>query len=312
MWIFDKSTDPVFNLAAEEWLLSRHAGPVLRIWRNAPCVVLGRHQIPCREVNLPLAVQRHVPVLRRASGGGTVYHDEGNLNFTILTGPDGDVSIDFERMCAPVIAALGELGLPAVHAGRGELRLGEKKISGGAAHLQRGKLLYHGTLLYAADCATLEELLAVQADGVQAKSIRSVRRTVVNISEVFPKLFTGFDAFADHFAEALACQLGLAGECPRALTDAERGEITSLTSKYRSLEWNCGASPAYVVKTRGGFEITVKTGRIAEISGESLVLWPDGLAGALTGCFHEIQSLTEVLANFDQFPGCPVPLDFFP
>ena len=307
MRYFDTGNDPACNLAAEEWLLSATSGPVLRVWRNAPSLICGRHQIPCLEADLPEAARRGVPLLRRLSGGGTVYHDGGNLNFTILLGPDKGLSIDFARMTAPVLAALAHLGIPAEHPGRGELRLFGKKISGGAAQLARGRLLYHGTLLFSADLGALETLLSPRKGTVEAKSVRSVRSEVANLSEALPGRFAGIDAFAAEFEAALAGELGLAGESPQDFSDADRAQIAALAEKYRTDEWNAGASPAYRAKSRGGALVEVRDGRITSLSGDTDL--PEGLAKALVGVFHSPSALAD---GFARFPGAGSPDDFFP
>jgi len=287
-------------------------GPVLRVWRSAPSVVCGRHQIPCMEANRIEAARRGVPVLRRMSGGGTVYHDFGNLNYTILSGPEKGLGIDFLRMMAPVVAALGALGVPAEHLGRGDVRLLGKKISGNAAHLHKGRLLHHGTLLFSADLDTLEALLEVPEGRVHSKSIRSVRAKVVNISEACPGLFPEFEAFADAFGAELAAELGLEGEIPRAFTPDEVATIELLAAKYRSLEWNVGASPDYTAQCRGGFEAAVKDGRIAVLTGTGTGGWPQGLKDVLAGCFHDPESIARGIASFGNVAALPSPADFFP
>jgi lipoate-protein ligase A len=305
MRIADERTDPAFNLAAEEWLMGM-GEPVLRLWRNSPCLVAGRHQILCREADLPEAARRGIPVLRRDSGGGTVYHDLGNLNFTILTAPGEKPSIDFDRMTGPVLAALAALGIPATHGGKGALFCEGKKISGGAAHLKRGRLLYHGTLLYSADLAALARLLAVPGERVESRAVRSEPRAVANLAELFPGRFASMQTFADAFGEALARELGLSGEEVRDFSEDEAAAIETLAAKYRSAEWNVGNSPDYRATTRGGFLLTVKEGKIVEVAGPAA---SPVLSAELAGVWHDVASVAQALAGI----GSPVPPQaFFP
>jgi lipoate-protein ligase A len=305
MRIADERTDPAFNLAAEEWLMGAEE-PVLRLWRNSPCLVAGRHQILCREADLPEAARRNVPVLRRDSGGGTVYHDMGNLLFTILTAPGEKPSIDFDRMSAPVLAALSALGIPAEHGDKGALFYQGKKISGGAAHLKKGRLLYHGTLLFSADLAALARLLAVPGERVESRAVRSEPRAVANLAELFPGRFASVQDFAEAFGDTLARELGLSGEAVRAFSEDEAVAIETLAAKYRSAEWTLGNSPDYRAFSRGGFLLTVHEGKIAAVEGEAV---SPALSDALANCWHDMEAVAEALAKI----GSPLPPEaFFP
>jgi len=305
MRIADERTDPAFNLAAEEWLMDVKE-PVLRLWRNAPCLVAGRHQILCREADLPEAARRGLPVLRRDSGGGTVYHDLGNLNFTILAPPGERASIDFDRMTGPVLSALASLDIPAEHGGKGALYCRERKLSGGAAHLKKGRLLYHGTLLFSADLAALARLLAVPGECVESRAVRSEPRPVANLAALFPERFASIHAFADAFGNALAEALGLSREPVRAFSEQEATAIETISAIYPSAAWNSGNSPDYRAATRGGFSLTVKEGKIMEVTGSAA---SPALVGALSGLWHDVAAVREALAGI----GSPVPPEaFFP
>jgi lipoate-protein ligase A len=305
MRIADERTDPAFNLAAEEWLMGLEE-PVLRLWRNSPCLVAGRHQILCREADLPEAARRGVPVLRRDSGGGTVYHDSGNLNFTILTAPGEKPSIDFARMCAPVLAALSALGIHAEHGGKGALFCEGRKISGGAAHLKKGRLLYHGTLLFSADLAALARLLAVPGERVESRAVRSEPRVVANLAELFPGRFASVKTFADAFGDALARELGLSGEEVRAFSEEEAAAIETLAVNYQGKEWNCGNSPDYRAFTRGGFSLTVHEGKIAAVEGAAA---SPTLSDTFANCWHDMAAVAEELERI----GSSLPPEaFFP
>jgi lipoate---protein ligase len=296
MLIHDPATDPFQNLAAEEFLLREVTEPVLRLWRSGSCVVVGRHQIPCVEVNIIEAARRNVPVVRRLSGGGAVYHDLGNVNFTIIRPLERGEGIDFNRMLAPIVAALNQMGFAATHAGRGDVRLDGKKISGNAAYLWRGRILHHGTLLFDADLGALEALLDVPAGGAiwQAKSVQSIRSRVVNIRDAAcAARFADAGAFADAFMMTLAPMLGEDAAGARAFTDAEKARIWEIAlATYQTPEWNLGAAPDYALERpawAGGprLRLNVKGGRVAGVEIENDAAATAMLAKALVGRWHE-------------------------
>lgn len=240
MLIVDSTSDPWFNLAAEEFLLKEVRRPLLRIWRSSKSVVIGRHQIPEAEVNLDLAAKNGVPILRRLSGGGAVYHDMGNVNFTLVTNRIPFGGVNFELLMAPIVAALNLIGVPARHVGRGDLRLEEKKISGDAIYLWKGCSLHHGTLLFNADLDMLDALLDVRDDGKQRpKSIRSVRSPVTNIENTCKGRFADIEAFMSAFGKALSTLLAQDPHETRIFTDEEKKRINEIAdATYRRPEWN--------------------------------------------------------------------------
>jgi len=318
MLILDHDTAPAFNLAADEFLLREVEEPVVRLWRNSPCVVVGRHQIPCMEVNLMEAYRRDIPVHRRISGGGAVYHDLGNVNFSIIAPLEKGKGIDFERMLAPVIEALNALGIPARHLGRGDVRLGEFKISGNAAYLWRGRCLHHGTLLFDADLDALEALLDVQAEQEwQGRSVRSIRSRVVNIDPFVTERFANTPAFMNSLAQELGHIYGTDHHAPRAFSEAEKERIGTLrNSKYATPEWICGAAPAYRLERmlddqHTALHLSVRNGQI-----ESVELSEDkeenlSLCKTLKGCWHDPKSLTARLEKLNDQPKKPPNLRYF-
>ncbi|MFA5257116.1 MAG: lipoate--protein ligase family protein [Opitutales bacterium] len=245
MLILDPETDPAFNLSAEEFLLRNFDEPVVRLWRNVPCVVVGRHQIPRLEVNLAEAGRRGIPVFRRISGGGAVYHDLGNVNFSFIAPLGKGQSIDFDRMLAPVVDALNALGIPALHIGRGDVRLGGAKISGSAAYLWRGRCLHHGTLLFDADLDALEALLDVPAaTAAHEHSVRSVRSRVVNIARHSPGRFANTEEFMGALGRELMRQRGSPDQTAREFSADENVRIAEIgNGRYATSDWNLGEHP---------------------------------------------------------------------
>jgi lipoate-protein ligase A len=306
MLILDPVAEPAFNLAAEQYLHQEASGHILRLWRNTPCVVIGRHQIPCMEVRLMEAQRRGVPVLRRATGGGAVYHDLGNINYTLAKPLEKGEGIDFDRTLTPVLAALTSLGIPAEHRGRGDVRLRGLKISGSAAGIWRGRVIHHGTLLYDADLGALEALLEVGgAPGFEARGIRSIRSRVCNLKDALPPgTFTDAWAFGLAFAEALLARLpaAYAEGGRRDFSDYEASRIRAIReATFATDAWNSGASPAYALERElpglGRVRMRVEEGRITSLAGISDnadAVAP--LAALLKGRMHDPQALATALA----------------
>jgi len=246
--VIQPATDPYFNLAAEEYLLAHEDEDVFLLWRNAPVVVIGRNQNAWAEVDLPYVEENGIAVVRRLSGGGAVFHDLGNVNFTFLTARTAG-GIDFGRFTAPIIDALAELGVAAVPDGRNDLAVGTPegpaKISGNAQAVWRRpdgaeRLLHHGTILLSADLTHLAAALRVRPEKLRARGIASVRRRVTNLADLpgFPPMTP--EAFVAHLAAH-------AGRRPdavrRPLTAEETAGIERLREeKYATWEWNWGAS----------------------------------------------------------------------
>jgi lipoate-protein ligase A len=194
------STDPAVNFALERELLNGREGDFLLLYINSPCVVIGRNQAEAAEADLDLCAREGIPVIRRISGGGTVWHDGGNVNFAFITAADGKSPLD-DKPLEPVIAALHAMGVEAVAGSRGELLVGGKKISGTASCVRRGRRLFHGTLLFDADLDAMRRALAGDR-AARGRKVSSVPSVTVNLRP----LLGGFDT-APQFLEGLAAEL---------------------------------------------------------------------------------------------------------
>lgn len=189
------SRDPEYNFSLEQELLERE-GDFLLLYINSPCVVIGRNQRPEAEADLDYCARANIPVVRRITGGGAVWHDEGNINWAFVASTE-KMPPD-EKPLAPVIAVLRELGVRARAGSRGELLCGGKKISGTASCVKRGRRLFHGTLLFDADLDRMARALA----GDPAKRGRRVASVPANVANVGP-LAHGIDT-ARKFMAAMA------------------------------------------------------------------------------------------------------------
>jgi len=249
-------TSPYFNLASEEYLLKCFQEDVFLLYRNVPSIVVGKHQNTLAEINLPFVQEQEILVARRISGGGTVFHDLGNLNFAFFTtGKEGDL-VNYRRATLPIIEALGEMGLEAKLGKRNEILHKKLKISGTASHVWKKRVLHHGTLLFSSEMGDLSAALKSVQERFTDRAVRSVPSQVTNIR--------------DHLAESLNVeqfQERILGHMLKTNKDArfyqfspadiaeieERGD-----SKFATWEWNFGYSPKYQFCK----SITFKSGRL--------------------------------------------------
>lgn len=241
--LISENTEPSFNLASEEVLLKLRTEDYFLLYRNAPSIVVGKHQNTLAEINLPYVEKNGIPVIRRISGGGTVFHDLGNLNFAFITsGREGEL-VDYKRHTQPIIEALKEMGLDVSLGKRNEILLGKRKISGTASHVFKKRVLHHGTLLFSSRMDDLSRALKVKSGKFEDRAVKSVRSEVTNISEHlvhkievndFKKLL--FDSILDSMEGAMKYQYN----------EEDLNEITKLKKdKFSTWEWNFGYSPRY-------------------------------------------------------------------
>ena len=302
-FIYNACTDAPFNLAAEEWLLHNSETDVFMLWRNAPAVIVGRNQNSHSEINTEYVQKHNIPVGRRLTGGGAVFHDLGNVNFTFISLDNQSGLLDFRRFATPIVNALNALGVACEFTGRNDLVVGENKISGNAQHAHRDRLLHHGTLLYAADldsvCAAVRPSPAKYVD----KSVKSVRGRVRNIVD-FMSSPMPIEDFIHYLMRYVANDQKAESSCLRA--DEIEGIEKLAEERYRSWHWNYGYSPNYAfersTKTPGGVldvRMDVRNGVIANIR-----LFGDyfgvrdvvELEDTLCGCRHEREALKRRLA----------------
>lgn len=253
------SHDPAFNLALEEYcLLNLAMEPgYLLLYVNDPCIVIGKHQNAWEEINTDLVEEHRIPVLRRISGGGTVYHDRGNLNFSFLRPHHSQHFNNYTHFTGAVAEALQGMGVPAALNARGDILIGEGKISGSAQAMRKGRLCSHGTLLFRADLKRISPFLRPKPGTFTSCSRQSVRSPVANAGDHLPPSFT-ITQLQNALADALLPH-PVQQYTPSA---AQLAEVETLAAtKYRTWEWNYGESPAFVVERTGvvdGEQVSVK------------------------------------------------------
>lgn len=216
------------------------------LWQNEPAVVVGRFQNTLQEINQPFINAHAIPVARRISGGGTVYHDLGNLCFSFILPDVTPGTMDASRYIRPVITALSQIGFPVNVTRRHDLLINGKKFSGNAMALHKNRLLFHGTLLFDTDLDKLEQVLKPASDKVESKGIKSVRSKVTNLKPYAPR---GMDL--QQFKQALQQRL-FENKLPAEYqpTSEDRAEIQKLVeSKYLSWDWTFGRNPSTHVRS---------------------------------------------------------------
>lgn len=296
--LIGRDTDPRRNLAREESLLLRYGadGPdetILYLWQNAPVVVIGRNQNAWQECRVTAMERDGVLLARRTTGGGAVYHDAGNLNFSFLGPRD---RYDLDRQLGVIRSAVAAFGIDCEFSGRNDLLADGRKFSGNAFRFTRFGSLHHGTLLVSADFSALGRYLRPSEAKLKAKGIRSVSSRVVNLSELAPVTIA---SLTDALCRAYGAQYGAgAPEDADALTWPG---FDALVSRNASWEWNCGAAPAFDAQLEHRFawgelqlQLTLRDGITAEAAVYSDAMDPElapALAAALRGCRFTAEDL---------------------
>lgn len=239
-YLTNTSTDPHYNMAFDEFCLERLQAdePVFYLWQNRPAVIIGLNQSAYAEVNLRYLEENGIVLARRVTGGGAVYHDLQNLNYTI-TGRIRDLERDFPAYVETMVRALRALGVPAELSGRNDILVDGRKCSGFAKRVSRDRLMIHGTLMYDVDIDALTKALAVPGSKLSAAGVASVRSRIANLKDCLPQ-FSCIGEFQDALQELLA---GTDGEI--VLTPDQFAAIEAdANAKFRTWDWNFGHSPA--------------------------------------------------------------------
>ena len=304
-----KSTDPAFNLALEQYAfdaLPRDRSWFL-LWRNHNAIVIGRHQNTLAEINEEAVREREVTVVRRLSGGGAVYHDLGNLNFTFIQDAGQAGQLDMGLFCRPVAQALQAMGVNAQVNGRNDITIDGQKFSGNSQYIREGRVMHHGTILYSSDLETVGQVLRVDPEKIQATGVRSVRARVTTVRAHMPRPVP-LAQFKARLLEEIARERPME---PYTLTQADIAAVEAIKkARYDCWEWNYGVSPPCDLLRRRRVEgcglvearIRLEEGRIAGISffGDFFsAVEPEELAGLLQGCPLREEDLSARLAGVE-------------
>lgn len=247
IFLKNDSTDPYFNIALEEYFLKNleFEDTIFSLWQNKPSIIIGKHQNPYAEVNHKFVLEHNIPIARRITGGGAVYHDLGNLNFTFITKVDHFDSIDIASYIMPIVEALNRIGLDARLSDRNSITIDGKKISGTAESFSNKKLLCHGTLLFNSDLKILKEALKPPNITIETKSVKSIPGVVANIKDFLEHKYD-----ISTFKKKLINQIF--SDIPYkeySLTENDINNIEKLAKeKFSTWDWIYGESPPFTIR----------------------------------------------------------------
>lgn len=301
------TTDPAHNLAVEEYVFEKlpRDRTYFMLWQNDNAIIIGKHQNTLAQINEAYVKANRIRVVRRLSGGGAVYHDLGNLNFTFIADAGEKETLNMKLFCQPIVRALAAIGVHAQINGRNDITIDGRKFSGNSQYVKNGRVMHHGTILFDSDLEVVNCALQVDPAKIQAKGIQSVRSRVTNVSEYLTR-----DISLEQFRQLLLKQL--LQETPGeeyVLTPVDLAEIEKLRAeRYDTWQWNYGASPECTLLKKCRVEgcgtveayLTVEHGFIekAELRGDFFsVKEPEELARRLVGCRPEAAEYAKALQD---------------
>ncbi|MFA1713508.1 lipoate--protein ligase [Peribacillus frigoritolerans] len=302
-------TDPRINLAIEEYAL-KHLNideTYLLFYINRPSIIIGRNQNTIEEINSDYVDEKGITVVRRLSGGGAVYHDLGNLNFSFITKDDGDSFHNFKKFTQPVVETLEKLGIHAELSGRNDILAEGKKISGNAMFSTKGRMFSHGTLLFQSEMDHIVSALKVKKDKIESKGIKSIRSRVGNIAD-FLKEPMSVEEFRSFLLQNIFKDSGEVTEYVLTETDWEKiHEISE--DRYQNWEWNYGKSPKFNLQNSHRFPVGSVDIRLEVNRGiiENCKIYGDffgvgevaDIERKLTGTRYEKEAISRVLDEID-------------
>ena len=252
-YIINDSNETAYNIALEEFAFKKMLDEdmIFLLWINKPSIIVGRHQNTIEEINRDYVRENGIEVVRRISGGGAVYHDYNNLNYTIISKENEDRAFDFKSFSVPVIKTLEELGVKAEFTGRNDLEIDGKKICGNAQAYINGRIMHHGCLLFDVDLSVLAKALKVSKDKIESKGVKSVRARVTNIVDELPEKIT-VEEFKNLLLDYMKREYPEMTEYK--LTEEDIAEINKAKEeKFGNWDWNYGKSPEYNIERKTKF-----------------------------------------------------------
>ncbi len=309
IYLESPSTDAEWNLALEQYVFDEmdRSQSYFMLWQNANAIIIGKNQNTIEEINQEFVREHDIQVVRRLSGGGAVYHDLGNLNFTYIVDGESDSNMDMRVFCEPIARALRQLGVEAEVNGRNDITIDGQKFSGNSQYIRDHRIMHHGTLMFDSDLSMLSNCLRVSKDKIESRGIKSVRSRVTNISDHLAQDITLQD-FKETLLRFMSEEETLVWQ---PLTQKDLNRVEEIRQqRYGTWEWNYGYSPEYHVtreqRVDGCGRVTVsmeiREGLITEMAfygdyfgnGDT-----SDLALALTGCPARAEDLLERLRGTD-------------
>lgn len=242
------STDPHFNLALEQHVFDHldRSRAYFMLWQNDNAVIVGKYQNTIEEINPAFVAEHGIKVARRLSGGGAVYHDLGNLNFTFIMDAGDSGRLDFKFFCEPVIKTLRTLGVNAEINGRNDITIDGRKFSGNSQYLKQGRVMHHGTIMFDSNLEVVSKALLVSGDKIESKGVKSIRSRVTNVVEHMKN-----PVAIDEFRAVLLKHIIGDERVDYGLTESDLAAVNQLRGgKYATWDWNYGASPDYSIRKK--------------------------------------------------------------
>lgn len=303
-------TDPMVNLAIEEYILENfgETDSYLLFYINQPSIIIGRNQNTIEEINTNYVDENNIKVVRRLSGGGAVYHDEQNLNFSFITKDDGDSFQNFKKFTQPIVDALNDKGVAAEMQGRNDIVVDGRKISGNAMFSTKGRLFSHGTLMLNSAVEELTKALKVNKLKIESKGIKSVRSRVANINEFLDEELS-MEEFKEMILKHVFDVEDVKDVPEYVLTQNDWDKIYDISkNRYQDWQWNYGKSPAFNIQESHKFpaglvdvRLNVKNGIIenATIFGDFFGVGNiSDLEQKIIGLRHDRKTIEEALDDF--------------
>lgn len=247
-YIVNNSHNPVYNVALEAYAFRELLAEdeLFILWINEPTIVIGKHQNAIEEINKTYTDEHGIHVVRRLSGGGAVYHDLNNLNYTIISNKSQEGTFDFKTFSQPVIETLADLGVTATFTGRNDLEIDGKKFCGNAQAYYKGRMMHHGCLLFDVDMTVLGNALQVSKDKIESKGVKSVRARVTNILDELPEKMT-VEAFSNQLLNKM--KESYPDMTEYIFSDDELKNIQALADQqFGTWDWTYGKAPEYTIK----------------------------------------------------------------
>ena len=247
VYLESPSTDPAFNLALEQFVFDEmpRDQEYFMLWQNKNAIIVGKYQNTAAEINAAYVKEHDIQVIRRLSGGGAVYHDLGNINFTFITDAEHGETIDLAVFCQPVVKALAQLGVTAEITGRNDITIEGQKFSGNAQYVRQGRIMHHGTIMFDSNLSVVAQALNVPKDKIESKGIKSVRSRVTNVKP-YVKGDIGIREFWDVLKRYMVEERSLP---QHTFTPGELARVEAIRAeRYGTWEWNFGRSPRYSIQ----------------------------------------------------------------